>query len=89
MKKNFYVDWVLDSGRNPQWLLTEYRYKIRRVTQIRRILNNPRRINKPSGRAHSPLEIRTYKRSLPIREKDAEECRQAIHWLARRGLMGD
>jgi len=87
MSRGRYIRWVVDSGRSPDWLLREYRSKVQRVIHIRRILKNPRSKNRNTGRAHSPLAINIYKRSLPIRERDVQECRQAIRWLASRGLI--
>ena len=87
MSRGRYIRWVLDSGRNPEWLLREYRNKVKRIILIRRFLRNPFRANKETHQLHGPQAIDIYKRSLPIREKDAEECRQAIRWLARQGLI--
>ena len=87
MSRGRYIGWVVDSGRSPDWLLREYRSKVQRVIHIRRILKNPNSKNRDTGRPHSPLAINIYKRSLPIRERDVQECRQAIRWLASRGLI--
>jgi len=87
MSRGRYIRWVTDSGRNPEWLLREYRNKVKRVVHIRQVLNNPSRINKHTGRLPTPIEIDTYKQSLPIRERDIEKCRQAIRWLARQGFI--
>ena len=87
MSRGRYIGWVVDSGRSPDWLLREYRSKVQRVIHIRRILKNPRSKNRNTGRAHSPLAINIYRRCLPIRERDVQECREAILWLASRGLI--
>ena len=87
MSKGRYASWVVDSGRNPEWLLREYRNKVKRLVQIRQVLKNPSRVAEHTGRLPRPLEIDIYKRSLPIRERDAEKCRNAIRWLAGQGLM--
>jgi hypothetical protein len=98
MSRGRYIRWVTDSGRNPEWLLREYRNKVKRVVHeyrnkvkrvvhIRQVLKNPSRINKHTGRLPTPIEIDTYKQSLPIRERDIEKCRQAIRWLARQGFI--
>jgi hypothetical protein len=87
MRRSRYIGWVVDYGRSPEWLLREYRNKVKRVFHIRQVLRTPKRVSEVSGRPLSPLEINTYKRSLPIREKDTKECREAIRWLAHQGLI--
>ena len=87
MSRGRYIRWVVDSGRIPDWLLREYHNKVKRVIQIRRALKRPNLKDRNTGRAHSPMAINIYKRSLPIRERDLVECRQAIRWLASRGLI--
>jgi hypothetical protein len=82
-----YIRWVVDSGRSPDWLLREYRSKVQRVNHIRQILKNPHSKDRNTGRRHSPLAINIYKRSLSARERDLQKCRQAIRWLASRGLI--
>jgi hypothetical protein len=87
MSRGRYIGWVVDSGRSPDWLLREYHNKVKRVIQIRRVLKRPNLKDRNTGRPHSPTAINIYKRSLPIRERDLVECREAIRWLARRGLL--
>ena len=87
MSRGRYIRWVVDSGRSPDWLLREYRNKVQRVNHLRRILKNPHSKDRNTGRRHSPQAINIYKRSLPIRERDVQECRQAIRWLASRGII--
>ncbi len=87
MSRGRYIGWVIDSGRSPDWLLREYRNKVRRIVHIRRVLKNPRFKDSYTGRPHSPAAINIFKKSLPIRERDVGECRRAIRWLVRRGLI--
>jgi len=87
LSRDRYIGWVIDSGRSPDWLLREYRYKVRRIVQIRRVLKNPRFKDSNTGRPHSPAAINIFKKSLPIRERDVGECRRAIRWLVRKGLI--
>ncbi|MBW1979766.1 MAG: hypothetical protein JRJ12_00945 [Deltaproteobacteria bacterium] len=89
MQRGGYIAWVVESGRSPEWLLREYRNKIRRMTQIRRALKNPYTVDQNTGRRHAPLTLSIYKRSLFSREKDAAECRKAIQWLVRQGFIGN
>ena len=88
MSKGRYIGWVVDSGRSPEWLLREYKNKVKRVIQIRRVLKRPNLKDRNTGLPHSPMAINIYRRSLPIRERDLVECRESIRWLARRGLLG-
>jgi len=87
MSKGRYIAWVVDSGRSPEWLLREYQNKVKRVIQMRRVLERPNLKDRNTGRPHSPTAINIYRRSLPIRERDLVECREAIRWLAHRGLL--
>ncbi len=87
MSKGRYIAWVVDSGRSPEWLLREYQNKVKRVIQMRRVLERPNLKDRNTGRPHSPTVMNIYRRSLPIRERDLVECREAIRWLASRGLI--
>jgi hypothetical protein len=87
MSKGRYIAWVVDAGRSPEWLLREYHNKVKRVIQMRRVLERPNFKDMNTGRPPSPAAINIYRRSLPIRERDLVECREAIRWLARRGLL--
>jgi hypothetical protein len=87
MNKGRYIAWVVESGRSPEWLLREYHNKVKRVIQMRRVLKKPHLKDRDTGRPHSPAVINIYRRSLPIRERDLVECREAIRWLARQGLL--
>ena len=87
MTRGRYIGWVIDSGRSPDWLLREYRNKVRRIVHIRRVLKNPRFKDSNTGRPHSPAAINIFKKSLPIRERDVGDCRRAIRWLVRKGLI--
>lgn len=87
MSKGRYIAWVVDSGRSPEWLLREYHNKVKRVIQMRRVLERPNLKDRNTGRLHSPTAINIYRRSLPIRERDLVDCREAIRWLARQGLL--
>jgi hypothetical protein len=87
MNKGRYIAWVVDYGRSPEWLLREYQNKVKRVIQMRRVLERPNLKDRNTGRPHSPAVINIYRRSLPIRERDLLECREAIRWLADQGLL--
>ena len=87
MSKGRYIAWVVDSGRSPEWLLREYHSKVKRVIQMRRVLERPNLKDRNTGRPLSPTAINIYRRSLPIRERDLVQCREAIRWLARKGLL--
>ncbi|UCG12201.1 MAG: hypothetical protein JSU72_17125 [Deltaproteobacteria bacterium] len=88
MRTNGYIGWIVDSGRSPQWLLKEYRNKVRRIIHIRQILRSINHRNKDSGGRHSSFTTTVYERCLNIRMKDAEDCRKAIRWLVRQGFIG-
>jgi hypothetical protein len=87
MSKGRYIAWVVDAGRSPEWLLREYHNKVKRVIKMRRALERPHFKDRNTVRPPSPAAINIYRRSLPIRERDLVECREAIRWLARRGLL--